>query len=51
MKFIGAGLGENLDSTETQFVVFRREGILVDADLANRILRRQLATAESVNVD
>jgi hypothetical protein len=35
MVFVGAGLGENFDSTVAQFVVFGGEGIRVDANLAD----------------
>src|SRR5260370_12715881 len=45
-KFIGAGLGENLNSPEADVIVLRRERILVDADLANRVFRRQFAATE-----
>src|SRR5260370_41611381 len=36
-KFIGAGLGENLNSPEADVIVLRRERILGDADLANTV--------------
>ncbi len=49
MKFVCAWLGEDFDAAITQLVVFRRKRILVDANLANGIFRRQLASAESIN--
>ena len=36
MKFVGARLGEDFDSSIAQLVVFGRERILIDANLANR---------------
>ena len=51
MEFVGAGLGEDFDPSVAQLVVFRGERILVDANLADRRLRRKLARGESVDVD
>src|SRR5271157_1460551 len=51
MVLVRARLSENLDSSVAQFVVFGRKRILIDADLANRRLRRKLAAGESVDVD
>src|SRR5205823_2995922 len=48
---VGAGAGENLDAAEAQPVVFGGEGILVDADLANGFLGRQVAAAETIDID
>src|SRR5205807_4418182 len=44
-----AGLGENLDAAIAKLVVFGREGILVDADLTNRILRRKISAAKTID--
>src|SRR5208337_2882467 len=46
-----SGLGGDLDAAIAELVVFRREGILVDPDLENRGLGRELAASEAVNID
>ena len=46
---VGARLGEDLDLAVTQLVVLRRKWVLVDANLADRFLRRKLAAAETVD--
>ena len=48
---VGARLGENLDSPVAELVEFRREGVLVDADLANGIFRGQRPAGETIDVD
>ena len=50
-QLVGARLGENLDAAEAQPVEFGGKGILVDADLADGFLGRQLAAAETIDVD
>src|SRR5256885_5963556 len=47
--FVGSRLGENLNAAQPQVIEFRREGVLVDANFANRFLGRQLSAAESVD--
>src|ERR1019366_9437070 len=42
---------EDLDAPETGTIVFGREGIGVDTDLANRSLRREIAPREAIDVD
>jgi hypothetical protein len=49
MIFVATRLGENFDAPEPQLVELRRERILINADLANRVFRRQLAAAEAVD--
>src|SRR5882724_2966332 len=49
LELICSGLRENLDSAKTELVVFRSERILVDANFANRFLRRKLAAAKTIN--
>src|SRR5208337_1177941 len=51
MELIGAGLGENFDSSVSQLVVFGGERVLVDANLADRRLGRKLACRKSVDVN
>src|SRR5215213_1350860 len=48
-KFARAGLSQNLDATESESFVFRREWILVDSNLANRSFGWKLATAETID--
>src|SRR5581483_10663050 len=48
VEFVRAWLGKNLDATQPQAVVLGRERILIDADLADRIFRRELPAAESI---
>src|SRR5580698_8699997 len=50
MKFVGAGLGEDFDAAVAELVVFGGERVLVDANLADRRLRRELAGGESVDI-
>src|ERR1043166_648547 len=50
-KLVSAGLGEDFDAAEPEFVVLRGERILIDADLANGILRRKFAAAEPIDED
>ena len=51
MEFVCARLGKNLDTAIAEFVVLRRERILVDADFANRRLRRKLPSGKTVDVN
>ena len=51
MVFVGPRFGEDLDPAQAEFVELRRKGVLVDANLANRLLGRNLSRAESINVD
>lgn len=46
---IGSRLGQNLDTTGSQPVIFWREGILIDAHFPNLFLRRSHPAAESIN--
>ncbi len=48
--FVGAGLGKDFNAAIAQLVVFRREWILIDPDLANGRLGRKLPGGEAVNV-
>ena len=48
---VGAGFGEDFDPSEAQLVVFGGEKILIEPDLADRLLGRELAAAESVDKD
>ena len=48
---VGTGLGKDLDFAVAQLVVFGRKRVLVDANLADRFLRRELAAAEAVHED
>ena len=50
-ELVRARLGEDLDAAVAELVVLGRERILVDADLADRLFRRKLAAAESVDED
>src|SRR5690349_9446705 len=50
MKPVGTRLGEDVDPPEPEPVVFGRERILIDSDLANRVLGREFAAAESIYV-
>ena len=50
-QLVGAGLGQNLDSAETEPVVLGGKRVLVDANLADGFLGRQLAAAEPIDVD
>src|SRR5579859_472484 len=51
VKLVRARLGENLDAAVAELVVFGRERILVDADLADGILGGKLAAAEAIDID
>src|SRR5580698_3878393 len=51
VEVIRARLGENFDAPEPKLVELGREGVLVDADLSNGFLGRQLAAAETVDID
>ena len=51
MKLIRTQLGKNLDAPVAEFVILRRERILVDADFANRGFRRKLPAGKTVNVN
>src|SRR5438046_5106696 len=43
--------GQNLYAPVAQFVVLRRERVLIDANLANRSLRRELSCGKSININ
>ena len=51
MERAAAWFSKDLDSAKTELVVFWRKRILIDADFANRVFRRKLAPAESVDED
>ena len=51
VQLVGAGLGEDLDAAVAQAVVLGGKWILVDADFADRRLRRNLAAGESVDIN
>jgi hypothetical protein len=51
VQFVGAGLGQYLDTSITRGVILSGEGILVDDDGADRRLGRQLAAAEAIDED
>src|SRR5215831_12406304 len=44
-------LGGDLDAAVAQLVIFRREGILVDADFQDRFLGRKLPAGKAVNIN
>ena len=46
---VGAGLGENLYPAEAGLVALRRERVVVDAYLADRVLRGDAPALEAVN--
>src|ERR1039458_8112862 len=48
---VGARLGEDFDLAVAQLVILRRERVLVDANLADGFLRRELAAAEAIHED
>src|SRR6266496_5803889 len=50
MVFVGSWFGEYFNPAVTQFVVLRREWILIDPDLADRSLWWKLTRGETVNV-
>ena len=51
MKLVGAGLGQNLDSSVAEFVEFWRERVLIDADFANGIFGRKRSAGETIDID
>src|SRR5215469_10954369 len=51
VELVAARLGEDFDAPISQLVILRRKRILVDANLANCRLRRQLPAGKSVNVN
>src|SRR5579862_4034195 len=51
VKLVGPRLGEYFDAAVAELVVLRRERILIDADFADGLLRRQLAAAETIDED
>ena len=51
MQMVRTWLGQYLDAAVTQFVVFRRERILVDSYFADGRFRRQLSARKSVDID
>src|SRR4029077_10222368 len=50
MIFVGAWLGKDFNAAISQLVVFRGKWILINPDLADGRLGRQLAGGESINV-
>ena len=50
-EFVGAGFGEDFDAAVADAIELRGEGILIDADLADGGFGRELAPAESINID
>ncbi len=51
MELVRPRLGKNLDSPIAQLVIFGGEGILVDADFADRRLWRQLPRSKSIDIN
>ncbi len=51
VEFVRPRLGENLDSSMTKFVVFRRKRILIDANLTNGRFRGECAGRETIDVN
>jgi len=51
VQLVGAGLGEDFDAPVAEAVKLRRVGVLIDADLADRRLGRQIPAREAVNVN
>ena len=51
VKLVATRLGENVDASKPRTIVLRRKRIGVDADLADRRLRRQVAAGKAVDVD
>ena len=49
MKLVRPRFGENLNTAIPELVLLRRERILIDADLANSRLWRQLASGKAVD--
>ena len=51
MEEVRTGLGKDFDATVSQFVVFGRKGILVNADFPNGGFGRESASGETINVN
>src|SRR5262249_37251610 len=51
VKFVGTGFREDFNAAIPKMVVFRRKGILVDADFPNRLFRRQLSACKTIDVN
>ncbi len=51
MQSVGSGFGENLDAPVADAVELRRKRILIDADLADRRLGRQLPASKAVDIN
>ena len=51
LELVGAGLGEDLDPAETNLIEFGREGILINAYLPDRFLRRKPAARKAIDKD
>src|SRR4051794_32871877 len=51
VKFVGSWLCKNLDPPESELVEFGRKRILVDSNLANRLLGREPSSGKAVDVD
>ena len=50
MKLVRSRLRENVDAAVPEPVVFGRERILIDSDLTDRVLGRELSATESIDV-
>ena len=51
MQLVGAGLGKDFNSPKAHAVILGREGVLVDANFANRRFGRQLPAGEAVDIN
>ncbi len=51
MELVAAWLRQDLNAAIAEVFVLGREGVLVDPDLANRVLWRKAAAAEAINID
>jgi len=51
MELVAAGLGEDFDASETEVLKLRGVGVLVDADFADGVFGRHLATTEAIYID
>src|SRR5689334_19334923 len=51
MELVHARLGEDFHPTISKTVELRRERILIHADLADRVLWRQLSVGEAVDIN
>jgi len=51
VELVTAGLGEDFDAAEAEVLELRGVGILVDANFANGVLGRHLATTEAIDID